>query len=237
MIKEVNAMEKTKTILVVEDETKLRLLIRSYLEREGFNVLEAGDGKQAIDMFKDNGADLALLDVMLPEYDGWTVCREIRKNSDIPVIMLTARGEEHDKLFGFELGADDYIVKPFSLKELMARIQVFLRRSIRENDREIIHIGQWNMVINTQSHRVYIDDSEVNLTPKEYELLVYMASNKNKAFSRENLLERIWGYDFYGDVRTVDTHIKRLRLKLGTARDAIATVRGHGYMMEVNKNV
>lgn len=225
-------MENNKTILIIEDEDKLRFLIKSYLEREGFKVYEASNGRDGVSLFCQNRIDLVILDIMLPEYDGWTVCRELRKSTDIPIIMLTARGEESDKLFGFELGADDYIVKPFSMKELMARIKVFLRRTTNIDVKGQISIEKWRILINTNSHRVYVKDDEVTLTPKEYELLVYMAINKNKAFSREHLLERIWGYDFYGDLRTVDTHIKRLRLKLGDSRESIATVRGLGYMLE-----
>ncbi|WP_073026518.1 response regulator transcription factor [Lutispora thermophila] len=222
-------------ILLVEDEAKMRELIRIAFKKESFETYEAIDGKQALNMLKNIHFDIVILDIMLPEIDGWTVCREIRKVSDIPIIMLTARGEEFDKLFGFELGADDYIVKPFSPRELVARVKALLRRAENKNIEisSIIDLG--DISINTLSREVKVEDKAISLTNKEYELLLFLVTNQNVVFTREQLLLKVWGYDQYGDPRTVDTHIKRVREKLGNKSSFIATVWGVGYKFEVKK--
>ena len=213
-------------ILIVEDEVRMRILISDYLKREGFEILEAGDGQEALDIFEQNDLDIVVLDIMLPKYDGWTVCRNIRKSSNVPIVMLTARSEESDELFGFELGVDEYITKPFSLKILVARIKALLSRtSMLSNDE--ISIG--GIVIDTSAHIVSVNGQRAELTPKEYELLIYLVKNKGIALSREQILDGVWGYDYYGDLRTVDTHIKRLRMKIGESAGLIQTVRGIGY--------
>ncbi len=191
---------------------------------------------EALELFRQKDYDLVILDIMMPRTDGWTVCREIRKTSNIPIIMLSARGEEYDKLFGFELGVDDYLVKPFSPKELLARIKAILRRSVQNNknlDKDIIAME--GLVIELDSRNVYVDGEKVNLTPKEYELLRFFAQNKNRVFSREQLLNAVWDFDFAGDDRTVDTHIKMLRESLGGYRKYIVTVWGTGYKFETGK--
>lgn len=220
-------------ILVVEDEDKLRKLVSVYLKRENFNVYEAADGAQALELWKEHEIHLVILDVMLPQYDGWTICKRIRETSSVPIIMLTARGEEGDKLFGFELGVDDYMTKPFSIKELMARVKALLKRSQQQLSQETIEVGP--LRIDKKSHQVYLNDENLSLSPKEYDLLLYFVHNKNQALTREHLLDGVWGYDYYGDLRTVDTHVKRLRQKLGTFERAIVTVRGIGYRFEVPK--
>ncbi len=228
-------MENTIRILLVDDEDKMRELIKIAFKKEQFQTFEAVDGKQALAMFKSNSFDIAILDIMLPEIDGWTVCREIRRTSNIPIIMLTARGEEFDKLFGFDLGADDYIVKPFSPKELIARVKALLRRSEIRNAEtsSILKIGLIH--INRLSREVNIDEKPITLTNKEYELLFYLATNSNIVFTREQLLLKVWGYDQYGDPRTVDTHIKKLREKMGDQSNYINTIWGVGYKFEVPK--
>ena len=222
-------------ILLVDDEDKMRELIKIAFKKEQFETYEAVDGKQALAMFKSGSFDIVILDIMLPEIDGWTVCREIRKASNVPIIMLTARGEEFDKLFGFDLGADDYIVKPFSPKELIARVKALLRRSeIRNSETSsILKIGLIH--INRLSREVSIDEKPITLTNKEYELLFYLATNLNIVFTREQLLLKVWGYDQYGDPRTVDTHIKKLREKMGDQSNYINTIWGVGYKFEVPK--
>lgn len=224
-----------KKILLVEDETKMRELIRIAFKKENFETYEAVDGKQALSMLKNFHFDIIILDIMLPEIDGWTVCREIRKSSDIPIILLTARGEEFDKLFGFELGADDYIVKPFSPRELVARVKALLRRAENRNSEttDIIDLG--DISINTLSREVKVDGNTISFTNKEYELLLFLATNQNIVFTREQLLLKVWGYDQYGDPRTVDTHIKRIREKLGSKSNCIATIWGVGYKFEVKR--
>lgn len=228
-------MEKMKKILLVEDETKMRELIRIAFKKENFETYEAVDGKQALSMLKNFHFDIIILDIMLPEIDGWTVCREIRKSSDIPIILLTARGEEFDKLFGFELGADDYIVKPFSPRELVARVKALLRRAENRNSEttDIIDLG--DISINTLSREIKVDGNTISFTNKEYELLLFLATNQNIVFTREQLLLKVWGYDQYGDPRTVDTHIKRIREKLGSKSNCITTIWGVGYKFEVKR--
>lgn len=218
-------------ILIVDDEELIRDLIKEYISLENFVADEAADGIQALQLFKQFNYDLIILDVMMPGMDGWSVCREIRKTSQVPVIMLTARGEEYDKLLGFELGVDDYMVKPFSPRELLARMKAIMRRSVVRDEPDD-YISFEGLTIIFDSHNVYVDDNLVNLTPKEYDLLSFFARNTNRVFSREQLLDSVWGYDFIGDTRTVDTHIKMLRESLGVYRKFIVTVWGTGYKFE-----
>jgi len=219
-------------LLVVDDEPKIREVIREYAEFNGYEVAEAGDGMSAVGLCKLNQYDLVILDIMMPKLDGFSACKEIKKIQDVPIIMLSARGEEYDKLFGFELGIDDYIVKPFSPKELMARINVILqrRRATTQAKSDVLKFG--GLEINIAARTVAVDGTRVELTPKEYELLFYLIENKNIALSRDKLLSDIWGYDFFGDDRTIDTHIKNLRNNLGPYRDYIVTLRGVGYKFE-----
>lgn len=230
-------MQGNARILVVDDEKRIVDLVRLYLEREGFIVDEAFEGQQALDMISSVSYDLIILDLMLPVIDGWTVCKQIREKYDTPVIMLTARGEEFDKVLGFELGADDYVVKPFSPRELTARVKALLRRMASKQDYEAEALIFPELVIDPAARVVKVDGKEVALTPKEFDLLYFLAKNKGKAFNREKLLKEVWGYDFYGSLRTVDTHIKQLREKLGRSRAAsyINTVWGIGYKFEVEK--
>ncbi len=228
-------MESIK-ILVVEDEERIRNLLKIYIEKEGYKFDEAVDGKEGLGKALLNDYTLILLDVMIPDIDGWTVCREIRKKSSVPIIMLTARSEEYDKLYGFELGVDDYIVKPFSPKEVIARIKAVLKRNsknvfIKENPEKALK----DIRINPESRQFFVQDKEVILTPKEFDLLLLLIDNPNKVFSREQLLNNIWGYDFYGDMRTVDTHIKQLREKLGKSRNYIKTIWGTGYKFSIGE--
>jgi two-component system response regulator ResD len=219
-------------LLVVDDEQKIREVIRDYAEFNGYEVTEAEDGMSAVGLCKLNKYDLVILDIMMPKLDGFSACKEIKKIQDVPVIMLSARGEEYDKLFGFELGIDDYVVKPFSPKELMARVNVVIERhNVKANDtQEVLNFG--GLSINIAARTVTVDGKRVELTPKEYDLLFYLIKNKNIALSRDKLLADIWGYDFFGDDRTIDTHIKNLRNSLGPYRDYIVTLRGVGYKFE-----
>lgn len=220
-------------ILIAEDEARMRKLVSDFLKREDFQVIEAGDGKKALELFHSGQKfDLVILDLMMPEVDGWTVCREIRSSSRIPVIMLTARGEEADELLGFNLGADEYITKPFSPMVLVARVKALLRRS--KNEEKAIRSYQ-GLEIDEPGHAVFIEGESLDLSPKEFELLVYLANNQGIALTREQILNSVWDYDYFGDVRTVDTHIKKLRLKLGEKGDYIQTIRGLGYKFEVKK--
>ncbi len=218
-------------ILIVDDEELIRDLIKEYIGPEKFSAAEVGDGSEALELIQINKYDLIILDVMMPKMDGWSVCREIRKTSQVPIIMLTARGEEYDKLLAFELGVDDYIVKPFSPKELLARMKAIIRRSstLEKPTERVTFEG---LTIEFESRNVYVDQALVTLTPKEYELLSFLANNINKVFSREQLLNSVWGYEFMGDSRTVDTHIKMLRESLKTYRKFIVTVWGTGYKFE-----
>lgn len=222
-----------RTILVVDDELKIRILLKDFLEKEGFVVLESPDGKHALETFQNSGncIDLILLDVMLPEYDGWTVCREIRKSSGVPIIMLTARGEDFDEVHGFEIGADDYVKKPVKPTALIARINAFFRRIDKEKGENKV-LSYENLEIDDSSHIVKVYDEEIALSPKEYALLLILVENRGKIISREQLLNLVWGYDYFGGLRTVDTHINRLRIKLGKKGDAITTIRGFGYRFE-----
>lgn len=220
-------------ILLADDEARMRKLIGDFLRKEGFQVLEAEDGKKAMEVFREaEDLVMVILDVMMPGLDGWTVCREIRKISQLPIIMLTAKSEEHDELFGFDLGADEYITKPFSPQILVARVQALLRR-VNNKKTEIRNIQG----LETDKNRrlVLVDGERIDLSPKEFELLLYLIENENLAISREQILNAVWDYDYYGDARTVDTHIKRLRFKLGAKGEFIQTVRGLGYRFEVIK--
>ena len=212
-------------ILVVEDEPNMRRLIKDFLKREGYEVVEAEDGRMALEMFETEAVDLVVLDVMMPELDGWVVCREIRKISQVPIVFLTAKVQESDQLFGFELQADDYITKPFSLKILVARIKALLKKNKVNNDK--LNYGE--LVLDYEKHSVSKSNKELDLTPKEFDMLLYFMRNKGIALSREKILNHVWGYDYFGDLRTVDTHIKRLRKKVGD--EVIETVRGFGYKL------
>lgn len=219
-------------ILIVDDEAKIREVVKEYAEFEGMDVTEAVDGMDAIEKVRANSEsyDCIVLDIMMPRLDGYSACKEIKKIKNIPVIMLSARGEEYDKLFGFEVGVDDYVVKPFSPKELMARIKVAIKRNSAPESSDVIRYK--GLVINFAARDVTIDGKRVQMTPKEYDILFYLAKNMNIAMSREKLLEEVWGFDFYGDDRTVDTHIKMLRNSLGPYRDLIVTLRGMGYKFD-----
>ncbi len=222
-----------KTVFVIDDEFKIRVLLKDLLENEGFNVVEAEDGKQALAIFQslEKEIDLVLLDVMLPYYDGWTVCREIRKVSDVPVIMLTARSEDFDEVHGFEIGADDYVIKPVKLAALIARINALFRR-IDKHTNEKKRLFSDGLEIDDASHVVTVDQEEIILSPKEYALLYILVENKGRVVSREELMNQVWGYEYFGGLRTVDTHINRLRIKLGKKGSAITTIRGFGYRFE-----
>ena len=222
-----------KTILIIEDELKIRFLLRDYLKSEGFNVLEASDGDEGIFVFKNNKIDLILLDIMMPKIDGITVLETIRTVSDLPIILLTAKSQEEDKLFGYEMGADDYVTKPFSPKILIAKIKALLKRTTN-NDLDFSPNQNFNgLTINKLSHEVKINDEPLMLSPKEFELLVYLSDNIGIALSRDTILDNVWGIDYYGDLRTVDTNIKRLREKLASKSNYIITVRGSGYKFEI----
>ena len=220
-------------ILIVDDVQKIREVIREYSEFNGYEVEEAADGMEAVSLCRLNDYDLIIMDIMMPKLDGYSACKEIKKTKNIPVIMLSARGEEYDKLFGFELGIDDYVVKPFSPKELMARVNAVLARSSAKQEEQPEILKFDGLEINIPARTVSVDGKKVELTPKEYELLFYLVENKNIALSRNKLLSDIWGYDFFGDDRTIDTHIKNLRNNLGPYRDYIVTLRGEGYIFEV----
>ena len=216
-------MEK---ILIADDEQLMRQLVIDFLKPEGYEILEASDGKEALEIYDKEHPDLILLDVMMPGYDGWTVCREIRRESTVPIMMLTAKGEEIDQLFAYDLGADEYTTKPFSPKILVAKIKALLRRS--QNEQET-HEADDGVAIDRDARQVVLDGKNVDLSPTEYKLLNYLMSNTGKALSRRQILNQVWNYDYYGDLRTVDTHINRLRIKLGDKGRYIRTVRGYGY--------
>lgn len=225
-------------ILIVDDEQNIRRVVREYAEFEGYSVEEAENGMQAVEICRQKDFDIIIMDVMMPRLDGYSACKEIKKTKNIPVIMLSARGEEYDKLFGFEIGIDDYVVKPFSPKELMARVKVVLKRNNHDSNvskNEKLVFG--GLEIDIPGREVYIDGKKASMTPKEYDLLFYLAKNNNIALSRDKLLEEVWGYDFFGDDRTVDTHIKMLRGSLGEKyRKYIVTLRGMGYKFEATEN-
>lgn len=221
-----------KTVLLVDDELRIRKLVADFLLREGYHILEAANGQEALHLLSQEKVDLVILDVMMPKHDGWTVCQELRRNSTIPVIMLTAKGEEADQLFAFEIGADEYIVKPFSPKVLTARVNALFRRIGQEKDKTALTVG---LVIDTAARQVFLDKQLLDLSPKEYELLSYLAENIGKALSRQQILDHVWTYDYLGDLRTVDTHINRLRTKLRDKCALIQTIRGYGYRFEAAK--
>ncbi len=216
-------------VLVVDDEELIRNVIKEYAKLENYEIYEAENGLQAIDIVENNDIDVIVLDIMMPKLDGYSAYKEIKKIKKIPTIILSARNEEYDKLLGFELGVDDYLAKPFSPKELIARIKAVSRRGNNLEDKFVYE----DLVVDFMGHVVTINDEEIKLTPKEYEILVYFIKNKNIAISREVLLSQIWGYDFFGDDRTIDTHIKMLRNNLGKYRNLIKTVRGMGYKLEI----
>ena len=224
-------MEKLK-ILVVDDESRMRKLVRDFLVKQNFDVLEAGDGEEAVDIFfKEKDIALIILDVMMPKMDGWQVCREIRNYSRVPIIMLTAKGDERDELQGFDLGVDEYITKPFSPKILVARVEAILRRSNLLTNDDVISAG--GIELNKAAHQVKIDGQEIELSYKEFELLTYFMENQGIALSREKILNNVWNYDYFGDARTIDTHVKKLRSKLGEKGEMIKTIWGMGYKFEV----
>ena len=223
-------MERLK-ILVVDDESRMRKLVHDFLTKSGYEVLEACDGEEALDIFyQQKDISMLILDVMMPKMDGWQVCKEIRQTSQVPVIMLTARGDESDELKGFELGVDEYISKPFSPKILVARVEAILRRLNPNQEGEIIECC--GITIDKAAHRVLVDEKEIDLSFKEFELLTYFVENKDIALSREKILNHVWNYDYYGDARTIDTHVKKLRSKLGEKGDLIKTIWGMGYKLE-----
>mgnify|MGYP003509096349 FL=1 len=220
-------------ILIVDDEINIRKVVREYAEFEGYEVTEAENGMEAVNLCTEHDYDLIIMDVMMPRLDGYSACKEIRKKKSIPFIMLSARGEEYDKLFGFEIGIDDYVVKPFSPKELMARIKVVIKRNAKSPAE--LKTGRYifeGLEVDIAGREVYVNGEKASMTPKEYDLLFFLVKNKNIALSRDRLLEEVWGYDFFGDDRTVDTHIKMLRNSLGEYRKFIVTLRGMGYKFE-----
>lgn len=219
------------TILIVDDEQRMRKLVKDFLTKQDFTVLEAADGEEAVDLFfEKKDIDLVILDVMMPKMDGWETCREIRQYSQVPIIMLTARGSENDELRGFDLGVDEYIAKPFSPKILVARVQALLRR-INSMSEENLEYG--GIVLNRSAHEVRIDGKRIDLSFKEFELLTYFMENKDIALSRERILNHVWDYDYFGDARTIDTHVKKLRSKMGDKGKFIKTIWGMGYKFEV----
>ena len=219
-------------VLMVDDESRMRKLVSDFLTRKGYQVIEAGDGVEAIDKFyEDKNISLVILDVMMPKMNGWDTCRQIRKNSNVPIIMLTAKSDEASELNGFDCGADEYISKPFSPKILTARVDALIRRSYSIDSSEMIDVG--GIVINKAAHIVKINDEEIELSFKEFELLTYFVDNKGIALSREKILNNVWNYDYFGDARTIDTHVKKLRKKLGDKGDYIKTIWGMGYKFEV----
>ena len=220
------------TILIVDDESRMRKLIKDFLIQKGYQILEAGDGEEALKVFEENTnkINLILLDVMMPKLDGWSVLRQIRQNSKVPIIMLTARGEEQDELFGFELGVDEYISKPFSPKILVARVEAILKRT-NQDEKEIKDYG--GIEIDKEGRTVKVDGKPIELSLREYELLTYLVENENIALSRDKILNNVWNYDYYGDSRTIDSHIKKIRHKLGKKGKYIQTMRGVGYKFEV----
>lgn len=226
-------MEAPK-ILVVDDESRMRKLVRDFLEKKNFQVLEAGDGEEAMDIFyEEKDIALILLDVMMPKMDGWEVCREIRKNSKVPIIMLTARGDERDELLGFDLGVDEYISKPFSPKILVARVEAILRRTGQDAGGDVLSAG--GIVIDKAAHQASVDGEPMELSFKEFELLTYFLENQGIALSREKILNSVWNYDYFGDARTIDTHVKKLRSKMGAKGEYIKTAWGMGYKFEVDE--
>ena len=230
-------MNKTKKILIVDDDMNICELLRLYMEKDGFDTVIAHTGTQAIKKFEQETPDLILLDIMLPELDGWQVCREIRKTSSVPIIMLTAKGEVFDKVLGLELGADDYVVKPFEAKEIVARVHAVLRRIVVPNEPDIKLVTWDKLSVNLTNYELKVNGVAVDTPPKELELLYHLASNPNRVFTRDQLLDEVWGFDYYGDSRTVDVHVKRLREKIDGVSDRweLKTVWGVGYKFEVKE--
>ncbi len=230
-------MKKVK-IMIVDDDSNICELLRLYMEKEGYDTIVANDGKMAVDMFAANPADLILLDIMLPKLDGWQVCREIRKVSEVPIIMLTAKGEVFDKILGLELGADDYVAKPFDTKEVVARVKAVLRRTISDTEENVKEVKFDKLTINLSNYELIINGKQVDTPPKELELIFHLASNPNRVYTRDQLLDEVWGFDYYGDSRTVDVHVKRLREKLEGVSDEwnLKTVWGVGYKFEFKEN-
>ena len=225
---------KNCKILVIDDESRMRKLVRDFLTKKGYEVLEAANGEEAMEIFyEDKDIDLLILDVMMPKMDGWEVCREVRKTSRVPIIMLTAKADERDELLGFELGGDEYVTKPFSPKILVARVEAILRRSNVNTDDGIIRIG--DITMNKNAHEVFVGNQPIELSFKEFELLAYFIENQGIALSRERILNNVWNYDYFGDARTIDTHVKKLRNKLGERGGYIKTIWGMGYKFEVTK--
>lgn len=224
-------------ILIVDDDTNICELLRLYIEKEGFKTLIANDGEEAVDTARKEAVDLILLDIMLPKLDGWQVCREIRKFSDVPIIMITAKGEVFDKVLGLELGADDYIAKPFDTKEVVARIKAVLRRTAQDTKNDVKMVQYDKLCINLTTYELIVDGKPVDTPPKELELIYHLACNPNRVFKRDQLLDEVWGFDYYGDSRTVDVHVKRLREKLEGVSDkwSLKTVWGVGYKFEVKE--
>ena len=224
-----------KTILIIEDEIRIRFLLKDYLLSEGFSVIEACDGEEGLMAFKNNNVDLIFLDIMMPKIDGLTVLENIRTVSDIPIILLTAKSQEEDKLHGYDIGADDYITKPFSPKILVAKVKALLKRTADLNEDQSSTKNYNGLTINKLAHEIKVDNVQLSLSPKEYELLVYLSDNIGIALTRDTILDNVWGIDYYGDLRTVDTNIKRLREKLGEKANYIVTVRGSGYKFDVSQ--
>ncbi|MBQ6625798.1 MAG: response regulator transcription factor [Ruminococcus sp.] len=222
-------------ILIVDDDTNICELLRLYIEKEGYSTVLAHDGEKAIELFNKEQPNLVLLDIMLPKLDGWQVCREIRKTSDCPIIMITAKGEVFDKILGLELGADDYVVKPFEAKEVVARIRAVLRRIISNEEESVKEVNWDKLSINLTNYELKVDGEVVDTPPKEMELLYHLASNPNKVYTRDQLLDQVWGFEYYGDSRTVDVHVKRIREKIDGVSDKweLRTVWGVGYKFEV----
>ena len=226
-------MDKIK-ILVVDDESRMRKLVKDFLSKSGYEVLEAGDGEEAVDIFfKDKEIALIILDVMMPKMDGWQVCREIRQYSKVPIIMLTAKSDERDELLGFDLGVDEYISKPFSPKILVARVEAILRRTGQTDTESVLEAG--GIRINKTAHQATLDGEPLELSYKEFELLTYFLENQGIALSREKILNNVWNYDYFGDARTIDTHVKKLRSKMGEKGEYIKTIWGRGYKFEVDR--
>lgn len=227
-------MENTK-VLVVDDDSNISELLRLYLEKDGFSVITCGDGMKALELQKSESPDIILLDIMLPKFDGWQVCREIRKTSEVPIIMITAKGETFDKILGLELGADDYVSKPFDAKEVVARVKAVLRRSGSDNRPKSDEVRFDKLTINITNYELIVDGKHIDTPPKELELIYHLASNPNRVYTRDQLLDEVWGFDYYGDSRTVDVHVKRLREKLENVSPSwsLKTVWGVGYKFEV----
>lgn len=221
------------TVLLVEDEARMREIVATYFESAGYKIIEASNGMEAIDIYEEEDIDLVLLDIMMPQVDGWTVCKRLRSKSDVPIIIITARSEDEDKLLGFDLGADDYVTKPFSPKVLVARADALLKRAEGRVAGEEGLVKAGNVMVNTNSREVRIESAIINLSPKEYDLLLFMMKNKNKVMTRQMILDQVWGFDYFGDLRTVDTHVKKLRSKMNDSAGMIKTIIRAGYMFEV----